>query len=385
MYSYLRGSLLGSAGIAGVALVLTSAASAQQFQSQTPLRPTYNQAPTYRSSGGTQPAPTGIITTSPPVPIQRTGPSSTSSTSSVPLQPQSLQPAPTQAAAQPAPAASQPAPTQVASQPAPSEPERRPQTLGSSAAAAQSATACMNEQKSASVDTAIKGCDTVISETLKNLANAYYFRGSAKLGKSDFDGAIGDYGQALKIDPSDADYLNSRAAAYEAKKDIDRAIADYNEAIKTSPNSIYAYNNRGAVFQRKGDFARAAADYGEVTKLQPNNIDAWSARCWVRAISPGQTQQALSDCNQALKIKADAADVLDTRGFVYLKLGQTDNAIKDYDAALKLDPKLAGSLYGRGIAKTRKGDRAGGSTDMASAKAIKSDIIEEFTRYGLRP
>ena len=122
-----------------------------------------------------------------------------------------------------------------------------------------------------------------------------------------------------------------------------------------------------------------------MTRLQPNNIDAWSARCWVRAISPGQTQQALSDCNAPLKIKPDAADVLNTRGFVYLKLNQSDNAIKDYDAALKLDQKLAGSLYGRGIAKTRKGDRNGGTADMAAAKAIKPDIAEEFTRYGLRP
>jgi tetratricopeptide (TPR) repeat protein len=121
-----------------------------------------------------------------------------------------------------------------------------------------------------------------------------------------------------------------------------------------------------------------------VIRLQPNNADAWSARCWVRAISPGQTQQALPDCNQALKIKADAADVLDTRGFVYLKLGQSDNAIKDYDAALKLDPRLAGSLYGRGVAKIRKGDRSGGS-DIAAAKEIKKDIADEFARYGLRP
>ena len=75
--------------------------------------------------------------------------------------------------------------------------------------------------------------------------------------------------------------------------------------------------------------------------------------------------------------------MLDTRGFVYLKLGQSENAIKDYDAALKLDPKLAGSLYGRGIAKARKGDRNGGSTDMEAAKAIKADIAEEFTRYGV--
>jgi tetratricopeptide (TPR) repeat protein len=330
---HLSVSLLG----ATLALV-SSAADAQQYKTQTP---------SYGSSPNSQ-----------PVPIQRTTPSPAAS--------QTPQPAPAQAA-----------------QPAPSE-QRRPQPLASGAASAQAATACMNDDKSASVDTAIKGCDAVIGETLKNLANAYYFRGSAKFAKSDFDGAIGDYGQALRLDPTDADYLNSRAAAYEAKKDVDRALADYNEAIKTSPNSIYAYNNRGAVFQRKGEFARAAADYGEVTRLQPNNLDAWSARCWVRAISPGQTQQALSDCNAALKIKPDAADVLDTRGFVYLKLGQTDNAIKDYDAALKLDQKLAGSLYGRGLAKARKGDRNGSTADIAAAKAIKSDIADEFARYGLK-
>jgi tetratricopeptide (TPR) repeat protein len=339
------------ASLLGAALALTSgAANAQQFQ---------NQSPGYRSSPSSQSIPPrqtmpGNTTTSQPVPFVRTAPPSASSQ-----------------------------PAQVA-QPAPSE-APRPQPLASSAASAQAATACMNDQKSATVETAIKGCDAVINETLKNLANAYYFRGNAKFGKSDFDGAIGDYGQALRLDPADPDYLNSRAAAYEGKKDIDRALADYNEAIKTNPNSIYAYNNRGAAFQRKGDFARAAADYGEVTRLQPNNLDAWSARCWVRALSPGQTQQALADCNAALKIKADAFDVLDTRGFVYLKLGQSDNAIKDFDAALKGDPKLAGSLYGRGLAKHRKGDRNGGNTDMAAAKAIKSDIAEEFSRYGLKP
>ena len=48
----------------------------------------------------------------------------------------------------------------------------------------------------------------------------------------------------------------------------------------------------------------------------------------MRAISPGQTQQALSDCNAALKIKPDAADVLDTRGLVYLKLGQLPSRTK---------------------------------------------------------
>jgi tetratricopeptide (TPR) repeat protein len=161
-------------------------------------------------------------------------------------------------------------------------------------------------------------------------------------------------------------------------------MADYNAAIKLNPRSAYAYNNRGAAYQRRGDYARASADYGEVTRLQPENIDAWNARCWVRAVSGRETQAALADCNKALSIKPDSADVLDTRGFVHLKLGQYDNAIKDFDAALKLDNELAGSLYGRGLAKAKKGDAAGAQADMAAGRKLRPDIAEEFARYGLK-
>ena len=31
------------------------------------------------------------------------------------------------------------------------------------------------------------------------------------------------------------------------------------------------------------------------------------------------------------------------------------------------------------------GDRNGGNTDLAAAKAVRSDIVEEFARYGLKP
>jgi tetratricopeptide (TPR) repeat protein len=319
--------------------------------------------------------PYRAVPSNPPGSSTTSQPSSPSYRPAPSLQPAQAQPLQPQRTSQPAPAAA------PASAPAPAEAPRRAQAPVS----AQAAAACMNERRSLKPDVAIKSCDAVIDETLKNLANGYYFRGVAKADKNDYDGAIGDYTQALKVDPQDPDYLNSRAQAYEAKNDLDKALADYNQSLKVNPKSIYAYNNRGAAYQRKGDYARAAADYGEVTKLQPNNIDAWSARCWVRAMSPGQAQQALSDCDQALKIKADVPDVLDTRGFVNLKLNQFDNAIKDYDAALKGDPKLAGSLYGRGLAKLRKGDRHGGSADINAAKQIKSDIAEEFARYGLKP
>ena len=252
------------------------------------------------------------------------------------------------------------------------------------ASLAQNSARCANSDKSMQPDTSIGGCNAVIQETAKNLAAAYFFRGAAHVAKSDFDRAIADYTQAIAIDPTESDYLNSRAAIYEQKNDMTRAMADYDAAIKLNPKSAYAYNNRGASFQRKGDYARASTDYGEVTRLQPKNPDAWAARCWVRAAAGREVQQALNDCNESLKLKADQPDVLDTRGFVYLRLGKMDDAIKDYDAALKLESKLLSALYGRGVAKARKGDKAGGISDITAAKSMKSDIESEFSRYGIR-
>ena len=65
-------------------------------------------------------------------------------------------------------------------------------------------------------------------------------------------------------------------------------------------------------------------------------------------------------------------------------MGQFDAAIDDYNSALRFEPKLASALYGRGLAKLRKGDKAGGDTDISTAKAIQADIGDDFMRYGVQ-
>ena len=65
-------------------------------------------------------------------------------------------------------------------------------------------------------------------------------------------------------------------------------------------------------------------------------------------------------------------------------MGEWDSAIDDYSSALQLDPKLASSLYGRGLAKLKKGDITGGNADVAAAKEIDSNIVEDFVHYGVQ-
>jgi hypothetical protein len=69
---------------------------------------------------------------------------------------------------------------------------------------------------------------------------------------------------------------------------------------------------------------------------------------------------------------------------VNLKIGSLTEAIVDYDTVLRMNPKHASSLYGRGLAKLRSGNMEGGNSDIGAAKAIKSNVADEFAHNGIR-
>jgi tetratricopeptide (TPR) repeat protein len=62
----------------------------------------------------------------------------------------------------------------------------------------------------------------------------------------------------------------NRGLAYENTEDYDRAIADYSEAIRLNPNDADALFYRGLDKQRKGDKAGAQADMAAAKRINPN-------------------------------------------------------------------------------------------------------------------
>jgi tetratricopeptide (TPR) repeat protein len=64
-------------------------------------------------------------------------------------------------------------------------------------------------------------------------------------------------------------YYN-RALAHENKEEYDLAIADYTEAIRLNPNEADAYLYRGLDKQRNGDNAGAEADIAAAKRINPN-------------------------------------------------------------------------------------------------------------------
>ena len=94
-----------------------------------------------------------------------------------------------------------------------------------------------------------------------NGAREYCDRGQAFLDKGEYDKAIADYTEAIKLDPKDAmacfvAYYN-RGVAYGKKGDSEKAVADYTEAIRLDPYLVYAYVNRGLLYVQKGELDKA--------------------------------------------------------------------------------------------------------------------------------
>jgi len=142
------------------------------------------------------------------------------------------------------------------------------------------------------------------------------------------------------------------------------------------PNYASAFANRAEIYQKKADYSRALKDFDEAIRLQPALGVIWNERCWTRAVV-GELQEAVTDCNESLRLEPNAAATFDSRA------GQWNQAIADYDAALRLDRKSASARYGRGFAKLKKGDVAGGNADIAAAKSADTNIVEQFARYGV--
>jgi tetratricopeptide (TPR) repeat protein len=274
-----------------------------------------------------------------------------------------------------------------------------------------------------SPDRQVSSCTAIIQsgqETPANLAAAYNDRGEAYRAKGDYVRAIADYDRAIQLDPDDAAAYSNRGLAYRTKGDFDRAIADYDRAIQLKPDYATAYSNRGIVYKvkgdydraiadsdraiqlkpdyaspyinrgqaysAKGDYDRAIADYDQAIQLKPDRAATYNSRCWVRAIRGRDLGQALSDCDMALRLDPkELVTSLDSRAFVNFRLGRYEQAVADETTVLEKNPKVAASLYVRGLAKIAKGLQASGAADIAAAKALKSDIAEEYARYGVPP
>jgi tetratricopeptide (TPR) repeat protein len=220
-------------------------------------------------------------------------------------------------------------------------------------------------------DKAIDDFDQAIRLNPK-LAPAYGSRGMAWGMKGNYDKAIADSSEAIRLDPKDAAAYRNRGTCWNYKGDYNKAIADWTESIRLNPKDAINYSNRGSAWSNKGDYAKAIADLNEAIRLDPKNAIAYSNRglAWRRQ---GDYDKAIANLNESIRLNPKNAISYGNRGTAWNFKGEYDKAIADFDEAIRLNPKLAALYNFRGTAWNKKGDADKAIADYKEAVRLNSN------------
>ena len=163
----------------------------------------------------------------------------------------------------------------------------------------------------------------------------------------DIDRAIGEYEQALKVDPANA-HAHQRLGylLYQVKQQFKEGLAHTGEALRLNPNDGCAQYDLGLALKHQGQLEAAIPHFTSAVRLLPSGFD--------RRYNPADMRCELADALLLTTRAPEAAQVLEQllalnpeqpRAHYLLALasaaqGQLNPALDHYAVAVKKEPAL---------------------------------------------
>jgi tetratricopeptide (TPR) repeat protein len=210
-------------------------------------------------------------------------------------------------------------------------------------------------------------------------ADPYLGRAGAWQCLFNFDNAVQDYEQAIRLDPKNLDAYAKRGECWLEKGLADKAQLDFTKALAINPDDPRSLNGRATVLMQRRQLDAARLDVEKAIQLAPDYWDAYATRAFVEQHGR-EFDKAIGDFSKAIELRGSDPNLLMERGDAWCESGHYDKAVDDYSEALRIFPH---EIYLRHRANAR---RAAGNFHLAIEDlkaALGRDPSDSETLNGL--
>jgi tetratricopeptide (TPR) repeat protein/Zn-dependent protease len=148
-------------------------------------------------------------------------------------------------------------------------------------------------------------------------------------------------------------------------------------ALQHNPNDVNAYMQRSQVRAWLRDTQGALADYDQVVRLKPNDTSSLLTRSGFR-LQLKDYQGAIQDYNQVLRLNPKDERTYRLRAHVRSLLGDNKGAIADYNQMVKLNPKNIEAYLGRAGLQQQLRNYRSAIADVNAAIQLDSNLPEAY-------
>lgn len=202
----------------------------------------------------------------------------------------------------------------------------------------------------------------------------YLDQGRALLREGKSREALAPLNQAVEADADNAEAFNTRGVAYFELKEYNNALLDYEQALKLKPDFYRPYYNRALLKTTQGDVQAALSDYSEAIRLAPDTAKTATSETYLNRgqlfALQGQTQPALTDFDQSIRLNSRNALALYNRGNLRFNQKDLTGSLADFQACVAIDPTFGKAFYGLGLAQVLANQRDAACLSLKQAQKL---------------
>jgi tetratricopeptide (TPR) repeat protein len=247
----------------------------------------------------------------------------------------------------------------------------------------------------------------------ERLSTFYRLRGAANVIQGEYDNAIADLDEAIRLNPEDPEAFTSRGDAYakkaglalivlnlsglpvgapyfgdlSKKAEYGRAIADYEQALRLDPGFQAALHGRKLAGLASGEVNRVEGDLllgGAIQHMHRSQAPLVMRQLAMLLDSEMYMRTAIqrfAPLDRAIRDNPNDSQLYLDRAWAFVNFGKFNFAIADYTQALGIDPDNAKAYIGRAEVFGDRGEYDRGIADCNEAVRVKPN---EFRGYDLR-